>query len=287
VKFTEVDLEVPNVTRRPSPGICIYCFTAASDLRDEHVIPYALAADTLILKKSCCGNCQNIIQPYEQEVLKKQLGNFRAQIDAPTRNPKSRQLTVQYNFSEFNSTGQIIRDIGSRTLSLVDAPIAVNLWSSPQPQHGLPSEQLAKHAGKPWSYFEKDAILLLCKDVARETGAKNVGMKLGDVNREHYLRFIAKVAHAYAATELGPHGFEPFLLDIILKRSNDLNLYIGDSLMESPFDDNPAHTFQISLGRPEVGPLVGFLVVRIQLYPMLKSPSHLIVVGRITPTTLE
>jgi hypothetical protein len=287
VKFTEVDLEVPNVTRRPSPGICIYCFTAASDLRDEHVIPYALAANTLILKKSCCGNCQNIIQPYEQEVLKKQLGNFRAQIDAPTRNPKSRQLTVQYNFSEFDSAGQIIRDIGSRTLSLVDAPIAVNLWSSPKPQYGLPSEQLAKDVGKPWSYFEKAAIMRLCHEVAQETSAKNVGVKLGVVNREHFLRFLAKIAHAYATTELGPDGFEPFLLDIILKRSNDLNLYIGDNLMESPFDDNPAHTLQISLGEPEDGPMAGCLVVRIQLYPMLNSPSHIIIVGRITPVTRD
>jgi hypothetical protein len=287
MKFTEFDLEVPNGMRRPSPGICIYCFSPASVLTDEHVIPFALAANTFILEKSCCRSCQQIIQPYEQEVLKKQLGNFRAQIDSPTRNRRDRQSTVQYYFSEFDLNGGIIRDIGSCTLPLDCAPIAVCLWSSPQPQYGLPPDQLANNIGAPWSYCEKDALKLLCRKVASEYGAPNVGVKLGEVNREHYLRFLAKVAHSYAATELGLDGFDPFLLDIILKRSNDLNLYIGDDLMESPSDDNPVHIFQISLGRPKVGPLVGLLVVRIQLYPMLKSPSHLIVVGRITPTTLE
>lgn len=287
MRLTEFDLEMPNGMRRPSPGICIYCSAAASDLTDEHVIPFALAANTLILEKSCCTNCQHIIQPYEQEVLRKQLGNFRAQISAPTNNPKSRPHTVQYNFSELDSNGQIIRDLGSRTLSLVDAPIVVNLWSSPQPQYGLPPDQLANNVGQPWCYYDKPAMMRLYHEVAQETGALNVGVKLGEVNREHFLRFLAKVAHAYAATELGPDGFEPLLLDVILKRSNDLSLYVGDSLGNSPFEDNPSHTLQISLGEPLDGPMAGCLVVRIQLYLMLNSPSHIVIVGRVTPVTRD
>lgn len=70
MKFTEFDLEQQDGNRRPSAGICIYCFDATSDLTDEHVIPFALAANTLVLEKSCCVKCQHIIQPYEQEVLK-------------------------------------------------------------------------------------------------------------------------------------------------------------------------------------------------------------------------
>jgi hypothetical protein len=287
MRVAEFDLGKPNGISRPSPGICIYCFSASSDLRDEHVIPYALAANTLILKKSCCGNCQNIIQPYEQEVLKKQLGNFRAQIDAPTRNPKSRQTSVKYNFSEIDTTGLIIRDLGSRSLPLVNAPMVLNLWSSPQPNYGLPPAQSDNGIGVPWTFRDEVVLQQLCRKVAEETGAKNVGLKLGEVNREHYLRFLAKVAHAYAAAELGPDGFEPFLLDVILKRSNDLGLYVGDSLGKSPFGENPAHTLQISLGESEGGPPKGCLVVRIQLYPMFNSPSHIIIVGRVTPLTQD
>src|SRR3546814_12589159 len=74
--------------RLPPPGQCIYCGNSKSNLRHEHVIPYALAANTMILEKSCCETCQNVIQRYEQEVLKKQLGVFRTQVDAPSRSRK-------------------------------------------------------------------------------------------------------------------------------------------------------------------------------------------------------
>src|SRR3546814_9351920 len=79
--------------RLPSPGQCIYCGNSKSNLRHEHVIPYALAANTMILEKSCCETCQNVIQRYEQEVLKKQLGVFRTQVDAPSRSRKKERIT--------------------------------------------------------------------------------------------------------------------------------------------------------------------------------------------------
>src|SRR3546814_20200040 len=79
--------------RLPPPGQCIYCGNSKSNLRHEHVIPYALAANTMILEKSCCETCQNVIQRYEQEVLKKQLGVFRTQVDAPSRSRKKDRIT--------------------------------------------------------------------------------------------------------------------------------------------------------------------------------------------------
>lgn len=287
MRSSEFDLEAPRAIRRPSPNICIYCLSATSDLTDEHVIPFALAANTLILEKSCCKKCQHIIQPYEQDVLKKQLGNFRAQVCAPTRNPKSRPTEIRFGFSEVDATGQIVRDLGSRMLPNAEAPITLNLWSSPPPRYGLPSDQIGKDVGQPWSYIDKPAAMLQCKVVASETGAVHVAMKLGEVNRENYLRFLAKTAHAYAAAQLGPDGFEPFLPDVILKRSDKMSVYVGDYAMVSPFEPNPAHTLQISLGEQEEGPAMGCLLVRIQLYPFLDSPSHIIIVGRVTPMTRD
>ena len=65
-----------------SPGACIYCGSAFSqnDLTDEHIIPFALGHNTLIFEKASCKHCAATIQPYEQEVLKKQLGDFRLQV---------------------------------------------------------------------------------------------------------------------------------------------------------------------------------------------------------------
>src|SRR3546814_5971332 len=54
--------------RLPSPGQCIYCGNSKSNLRHEHVIPYALAANTMILEKSCCETCQNRSEEHTSEL---------------------------------------------------------------------------------------------------------------------------------------------------------------------------------------------------------------------------
>ena len=281
VKLSEYDLIDYPVRRVPSPGQCIYCGGKGIPLTDEHVIPYALAANTLILEKSCCIPCQRIIQRYEQEVLKKQLGDFRAQVDAPTRSRKERALDVALQFAEVNIAGQPIRDLGVRRIPMSDAPLALNLWTSPPPSllRGE-DEQPIDETGRPWTYVEVERAVALSRIVAAETGAEHVSVKIGEVNRLHYLRSLAKTAHAYAAAEIGVDAFEPMLRDVILCRSNDVAQYVGGDFGSSPIDLHIAQTVQISIAEVAEGPSRGLLVVRIQLYPSLGSPAHLVVLGR-------
>lgn len=283
MKVSVYDLNERNGTRYPSPGVCIYCYAETENLTDEHVVPYALAANSIILEKSCCVACQRIIQPYEQEVLKKQLGTFRAQIGAPSRKrKKSDAITdVSFEFFEMNDDKEKVRDLGKRTIPIDDAPIVVGLWSSPPPRIVLAADY-PLDLGKPWLYVEKAKMNEIIREVAQERGAMFVGTEIAPVKRDSFLRALAKTAHAYAATMLGPDGFEPFLLDIILRRSDELERYVGDIDQPSPFNEAPEHTLQITLGEPMEGPAAGCVAVRIQLYPMLKSPAHIIFVGKFT-----
>lgn len=281
MQISEVELGTGWVERMPSPGICIYCRTANITLTDEHVIPYALAANTIVLEKSCCLTCQRIIQPYEQAVLKNQLGNFRAQVQAPTRTRrKDRPTHFDLRFVELDQTGALVRDLGTRTVPLDSAPLVLCLWSSPPPRLLRKPDAEVNEVGAPWTFYEQSVAVQLCRQVASETGATNVALNLGNVNRVHYLRALAKTAHAYAAAKIGLELFDPFLEDLILARTDDVAKYVGDSYLASPFVEHPAHTAQISIGEATDGPAAGFLIVRIQLYPSLGSPSHLVVVGR-------
>jgi len=267
--------------RLPSPGQCIYCGDKETKLRDEHVIPYALAANTMILNESCCETCQNIIQRYEQEVLKKQLGIFRAQVGAPTRSKKKDRIThVDLQFVEVNDAGQAIRDLGIRSIAVEDLPIAVHLWQSPMPRRLRSPLKPEQEQGKPWWCAERDGINALCQKVRDETGANHVVYKSGQVNRLHYLRSLAKTAHAFTAARYGLDAFEPYLLDLILCRSDDLAEFVGDDPFEAPVEDTDGHTLQIFLGEPMGGDETGLIVARFQLYPHLKSPAHLVIVGK-------
>lgn len=280
MKLSEYNLEKrEKADAVPSPGKCIYCYKVfpPEELTDEHVIPYALAADTLIFEKSCCKGCQKEITRYEQGVLRHQLGAFRAKVDAPTRKPKDRVKEVIIHFIEVDDEANQIRDLGKRTIPIEKAPLVINLWQSP------PARILQETVSRPdqaWTYCVKREVDALNNQIREETGANHVAMSLGKVNKVQYQRFLAKTAHAFVSANIGPDSFEPCLTDIILNRSADVGKYVGDMPGVHEFAENPENTLQISMGRLTSGPAEGYIAVYLQLYPSIKSPEHVIIVGK-------
>lgn len=281
MKLEVYELYKSEPIRLPSPGRCIYCGDRKAGLRNEHVIPYALAANAMILEKACCETCQNIIQRYEQEVLKKQLGIFRAQVDAPSRTKRRNRINrVEVQFVEIDDNGLFIRDLGTRSIPVDELPLAIHLWQSPMPRRLRGPVTVSQEYGKPWSFADRKGMDTLCGKIREETGANHVAYKSGQVSRQHYLRSLAKTAHAFAAAQYGLDSFEPYLLDLILCRSDDLAEYVGDDPFDPPVEEAEGHTLQIFLGEPIGGPERGLIVARFQLYPSLRSPAHLVVVGK-------
>ena len=238
------------------------------------MIPYALGHNTLVFEKSSCTRCAKIIQPYEQEILSKQLGNFRLQVDAPSRTKrKLRPKTIEIPFVEVDRQANIIRDLGTRSFAIADAPLALNLWELPEARllHGGAAR--AEGAGRPWSFTEARANDIN-RQVALETGANHVAMKVGEVNRDHFLRFLAKTAHAYSVAELGIDGFSPYLNDIILNERHDLSEYVGGTFPLSADEIRQADSVFLAIGG-----LDHLVAVRLQFYPSLNSPGYAVIVG--------
>lgn len=278
----EHDIDNSPARRLPSPGKCIYCGASGVKLTDEHVIPYAIGKDATILEGACCEVCQKIIQPYEQEVLKKQLNVFRAMVGAPTRNKRHRPQTIILPLVEYDDEGRTIRELGNREIPIAEGPLILNLWQSPPPR--ILGEEIdpAHVEGRPWRYIEASRADPIVQKATEELGVGRVGFRLSPVNRLHYLRSLAKTAHAFAAAELGVDAFEPFLTDLILDRSDDVGLFVGDKSGVATLEGPTGHSFKITLGQTpdELGPAGGLIVVFIQLWADLGSPPHLVVVGR-------
>ena len=277
----EYDVDGSLARHLPSPGKCIYCKTSGVTLTDEHVIPFAIGKNATILDKSCCKVCQRIIQPYEQAVLRHQLGHFRAMIEAPTRNKKDRPTSLLLEFVEANEKGEAVRDIGARDIPIAEAPLILNLWESPPPGIlNIPFDP-AYAGGRPWRSIESKVADPILKQVADEAGIAYVGFKMRPINRLHYLRSLAKTAHAYVAAELGVDAFKPYLTDIILNRSDDVAHYVGDLTGVASLEGATGHTFKITLGEvPEdAGIGTGNIAVFMQFWAELGSPPHLVIVG--------
>jgi hypothetical protein len=278
----EHDIDDSPARRLPSPSKCIYCGASGIKLNEEHVIPYAIGKNATILEGACCEVCQKIIQPYEQEVLKKQLGVFRAMVEAPTRNKKDRPKSIILPLVEYDEQGRPLRDLGSREVSIAEGPLILNLWQSPPPRilgEGFDPDQAE---GRPWRYIEASRADPILRKAAEELGVERVGIRLSDVNRLHYLRSLAKTAHAFTAAELGVDAFEPFLTDLILNRSDDLAQFVGDMPGVASLEGPTGHSFKITLGETpdDLGSAGGLIVVFMQLWADLGSPPHLVVVGR-------
>jgi hypothetical protein len=156
------------------------------------------------------------------------------------------------------------------------------LWQSPPPLILGEKFDPAHAGGKPWRYIEASRADPILLKAAEEFGVKNVGFRLPPVNRLHYLRWLAKTAHAYAAAELGVDAFEPLLTDVILTRSDNVERFVGDMRGVASLEGATGHSFKITLGETpkELGEAGGLLVVFMQFWGDLGSPPHLIVVGR-------
>lgn len=278
----EHDIDKSPARRLPSPGKCIYCGALDVKLNDEHVIPYALGKNATILERACCEACQSIIQPYEQEVLKRQLNVFRAMTGAPTRNKKDRPKVIVLPLVEYDEHGRVLRDLGTREIPIADGPLILNLWQSPAPRILGDEIDPAQADGRPWRYIEASRADPILRKAAEELGVERVGFRLQSVDRLHYLRSLAKTAHAFAAAELGIDSFEPFLTDLILKRSDNVEQFVGDMPGVASLEGPTGHSFKISLGQTpdDLGPAGGLIVVFMQLWADLGSPPHLVVVGR-------
>jgi HNH endonuclease len=279
VILKEFDLEKGESRRVPSLGRCIYCGEVGGELTDEHIIPFALGHNTTVFEKASCKACQQKIQPYEQRVLRSQLAVFRTRIGAPTRNKRDRPTNQILHFVEVDDNQNILRDLGNREFSIDDAPLTFSVWELPPP--GILSGDTKSQgvSGKPWTYVDEIVVGKLTRQIAIETGSKNVAAKIGEINRNDFLRFLIKTAHAYAVYELGLAAFRPLTTDIVLSRGNELERFIGCDYQSSPYDGSPANMVEMVLGTVDEGPALGYTIVRIRLYPILGTPAHIIVVG--------
>lgn len=278
----EYDVDESPARRLPSSGKCIYCGAADVPLTEEHVIPFAIGKNATILEGASCDDCQKTIQPYEQRVLRHQLGVFRAMVEAPTRKKKDRPKVIRLPLVEIRPDGTVGRDLGSREIQIVDGPLILNLWQSPPPAILGENSDPANAEGVSWRFIESSRADPILHKVAEEEDVAGAAIVLPPVNRLDYLRSLAKTAHAYAAAELGVDAFEPFLTDIILNRSDDVGRCVGDMPGVASLEGPSGHSFKISLGQtpPELGDAGGLIVVFMQFWAELGSPPHLVVVGR-------
>lgn len=118
-----------------------------------------------------------------------------------------------------------------------------------------------------------------------ETGhAGPIAIHVADPDHAKLLRFLAKIAHAYAVGVLGFEGFRHFLPKILFGCARNYCQRVGGYWkVPEPLDSE--NCFGCAYGSFP-GPERSLVVVKVHAFPLYGTPVHLVVVGD-RPSTPE
>ena len=263
-----------NIVTRPVKfgpvGHCIYCGTTDGKMTDEHIVPYGLAGNSLVLPASSCIPCAEITRDIENDVLRKQMIHIRTALNVKTRNKKDRltEFKLHQSFSEDGT----FEDAASQ-----DAPVQPKDF--PWRFHALMMDQagflrgVPKFEPLPWKHWSIGPAPTI-----PTTEKRTVATYVGQINPYTFARFLAKIGHSYAYAYHGS-AFAPMLLDLINGKTNGAFRYwIGGDLAVQP--PQPGRLHHVSLQKVQRGGST-YLVSVIHLFRLLGTPVFHAVVGRL------
>lgn len=245
----------------PPAERCIYCLSVPSDLRREHIIPFGLGGNLILPRASCC-NCERITGAIEQNCQRKILGNFRVRHGFPTRNKKERPDKLEINLVTPNG-------IVSQYVPIRKYPRYLMLFRMPMP--GILT-------GKPaTNEFKPDLCMLIHKDDIKNS--MNKSWMLGEYRHIDFCLMLAKIAHSYAAAEIGIEALVKYNLLLpkyILNQSGPISHVVGGEIEDPPAANNQLH--ELKLHNHE-GNQRTYLLVSMRLFPYMGAPQYHAVVG--------
>lgn len=249
-------------------GFCIYC-GSREGLTDEHVVPYGLGGNALILPKSSCRPCATITGAVENNFLRITSGQLRELLKAPTRGKTVRTGQSERPVFERQRDGQLIPAHYYIRRPIEDAPILYPAVVLPPP--GIFTG--ADHQALP--EVTVSAVLLNRGSISEAADGHRVYM--GKFRPSDTLRQLLKIAYGYAVGTLGPGAFRPMVQELILGKSEHFGYLLGCLSESDPPNDKMVFLEQ---GYAELGS-VRYVIVKIRIYGQLPTPTYCAVVGEI------
>jgi hypothetical protein len=243
-------------------GKCIYCGTTKGKLSEEHVAPYGLGGQLVLLQASC-DCCAKITSALEQTVLK-DIFAARAALRTRTRRPKKRQKT-QPMLIEKDGEIKTIQATWQDQWKVIKLPIF------PLPAHidGRPyASGIESTSMDQFELSEKG------EEIANRHGANKVLLRSYPV--KVFARFIAKMAYGYAVAEYTLNAFEEVnIVPAILGKTDDVGRWVGCPQSR----ELPRKQCNISVGFKIISRRE--LWVRLKMFPRFDGAEYLVVIGRV------
>lgn len=267
-------IEITSPSRRfPPVGRCIYCRKQDVVLHEEHIIPFAIAGNALILPAASCRECEIDNNKIEGPIHKRQLQPLRVVLNTPTRRPAERPESLPVGLAKFPpfQPGETAIPMGEVEVKAGDYPLVY----------------IGLHLDKPGILLELPlGVPLEWKSIIRLQSDRTLNLlkrganavRIGAFNPYLSAQYLARIAYAYAVAFEGLDTFEPLVLDLIKGRTKYFRHWVGGDL-KIP-EPEPSKLHSISHGWVTVGN-VRYLLVTLRLFSFLGTPIYRVVVGQI------
>ncbi|WDI30352.1 HNH endonuclease [Hyphococcus flavus] len=260
IRFKKENLTPPTFR---NIGKCIYC-GSEDTLSDEHILPEGLGG-CHVLRNASCEKCRKHTATIESFVLGQMFNPIRARMGL-LKNKRAKKRIA--HAKTVDAYGQV------RTLRIdpLKSPVAGVF-----PIYAPPLLFNSKHVGYGESYAIISSESLW--DEWKETTGNTIQVGM---NRKRFALMLAKIGHALTVGELGTDSFDPFLPPIILEKQSDIYRFVGCYYQWlSPATDD-YHKYDVQIRHHDGEDLVS---VKLRLFANVKSPTYLIVTGRLRMAT--
>jgi hypothetical protein len=251
-------------------GRCIYGESHTGKLEEEHVVPFGIAGDSVILPEASCRSCAKITGKVEQFCLRGMLGNFRMAIGAPTRRPKERPKTVAVRTGTLSQDARTVDNVQTITISPTDLVMF--------PSFTFPGAGILE-GRNPETDINYQVNIHSLVDQAKDFSRKHGAVETPVIFPMASLRMMAKIAHSYAVAELGPDSFRPYLLDLILCRIHELNFALQWIGCEPTVPPPTADLFSLKCNKFILPDGKRYVIVHLRLFPFFSTPLYHVIVG--------
>jgi hypothetical protein len=253
-------------------GRCIYCDEATNRLTEEHVVPFSLGGNAIVLKEACCESCRVITSKCERNPIHDNWAEVRAALDFPSRKRKLSEETFPLDVILEDGSKTTIDLKGRETLGLVQF-----LEYNP-PAVFSPNDY-------------KSGVIV--------TGGKLIGF---GVNKEDFIKkhkikgfrlktifkgndfekMITKIAYCFTIACWGLDCFdERYVLPAILNKKDDVGYWMGCNLDGKiiPFIGKQSGNFVIQPSIIQYESGKRDVIVGLKFFPASEAPEYIVVVG--------
>jgi hypothetical protein len=248
-------------------GQCIYCGALGSqaELTDEHLIPFALGADTY-LKDASCKACAKITSDFETHVARNIFGHLRVHIGVQTRRPKRRPTVLPTRVVRRGAEIRLVLPVKDHPHFLV-----MPVWESPGIFRGEQPQTLFTNLSSHMLYYIPPNINTTL-DLEDGELAKLVPDYRIDANQ--FARAIAKIGYCQAVALFGLDGFRPLALpDLILGKYTGISQFVGSELSNPPPPEPSGRQHRVDVFDLTVHGM-RLLVARVRLFADSGTKEH-------------